>query len=90
MTIDHPVPDSRGINLFEADSARSLLACYLPEDLYAHLQPHLQHLGALAGTLLDDLAGLADKNPPTLSVRTRAGIDSSIVNKHPAYIELER
>jgi alkylation response protein AidB-like acyl-CoA dehydrogenase len=90
MTIDHPVPDSRGINLFEADSARSLLACYLPEDLYAHLQPHLQQLGALAGTLLDDLAGLADKNPPTLSVRTRAGIDSSIVNKHPAYIELER
>lgn len=87
---EHPVPDARGINLFEADAGRELLACYLPKDLYQHLLPHLQRLGALAGSLLDDLAGVADKHPPTLSVRTRAGIDTSHVNKHPAYVELER
>ena len=87
---EHPVPDAHGINLFGADSARDLLACYLPKDLHQHLLPHLQRLGALAGSLLDDLAGVADKHPPTLSVRTRAGIDTSRVNKHPAYVELER
>ncbi|MEI8403043.1 MAG: acyl-CoA dehydrogenase family protein, partial [Alcaligenaceae bacterium] len=87
---EHPVPDAHGINLFAADAGRDLLACYLPKDLHQHLLPHLQRLGALAGSLLDDLAGVADKHPPTLSVRTRAGIDTSQVNKHPAYVELER
>ena len=90
LAAEHPVPDAHGINLFHADAARDLLACYLPKDLHQHLLPHLQRLGALAGSLLDDLAGAADKHPPTLSVRTRAGIDTSQVNKHPAYVELER
>ncbi len=88
--MSHPVPDSHGINLFEADSGKDLLACYLPKELHQHLLPHLTRLGALAGSLLDDLAGVADKHPPTLSVRSRAGIDVSHVNKHPAYVELER
>ena len=86
----HPVPDARGTNLFDADASRSLLKCYLPDDLHAHLLPHLKRLGGLAGALLDDLASAADKHPPTLSVRTRAGIDQSLVEKHPAYVELER
>lgn len=86
----HPVPDSRGINLFQADAARSLLSCYLPKDLHAHLLPHLERLGALAGSLLDELATTADKHPPTLSVRSRSGLDIAKIEKHPAYIELER
>lgn len=86
----HPVPDARGINLFTADSARDVLACYLPAELHAHLLPHLSKLGELAGSHLDDLANTADKNPPTLSVRSRSGIDESRVHKHPAYVELER
>lgn len=90
MTASHPVPDSRGINLFEADAARGLLACYLPEDLHQHLLPHLSRLGSLAGSLLDELAGVADKHPPTLAVRTRAGIDTSLVQKHPSYVRLEQ
>jgi len=86
----HPVPDSHGINLFQADAAKGLLSCYLPKDLHAHLLPHLDRLGALAGSLLDNLAGTADKNPPSLSVRSRAGLDISKIEKHPAYVELER
>ena len=86
----HPVPDARGTNLFDADPSQALLHCYLPADLHTHLLPHLKRLGGLAGALLDDLASVADKNPPTLSVRTRAGIDQSVVEKHPAYVELER
>ena len=87
--MSHPVPDAHGLNLFEVDPGSDLLACYLPKDLHQHLLPHLHRLGALAGSVLDDLASSADKHPPTLSVRTRAGIDISQVNKHPAYVELE-
>lgn len=39
---------------------------------------------------MDELAATADKHPPTLSVRSRAGADESRIDKHPAYIELER
>lgn len=85
------VPDARGLNLFRADPyARALAALYLPEGLYAHLLPHLDRLGALAGGKMDELAAIADKHPPTLSVRARSGADESRVEKHPAYVELER
>ena len=86
-----PIPDSRGLNLFRADPyAGPLARRYLPADLYAHLLPHLDRLGALAGGLMDELAATADKNPPTLSVRSRAGADESRIEKHPAYVELEK
>lgn len=86
-----PVPDSRGLNLFRADPyAEGLSALYLPEALHRHLLPHLDRLGALAGGTLDELAFVADQNPPTLSVRNRAGQDESRIHKHPAYVELER
>ncbi len=86
-----PVPDSRGINLYQADPmAAALFAAYLPTRLMAHLAPHFDRLGALAGGHLDELALVADKNPPTLSVRSRRGLDESRVDKHPAYVEMER
>jgi len=59
------VPDSRGLNLYRADpDLRRLLGLYLPADLAAHMEPHLDRLGALAGGALDDLAATADRNPP--------------------------
>ena len=86
-----PVPDSRGQNLFSADPyAEALSRRYLPAALHAHLLPHLERLGALAGGVMDELAATADKHPPTLSVRSRAGTDESRIDKHPAYVELER
>ena len=39
---------------------------------------------------MDKLAADADRHPPTLSVRNRAGADESRIDKHPAYVELER
>lgn len=84
------IPDSRGINLYRADrDAAPLLQHYLPGDLFGHLEPKLDRLGALAGDRLDRLAAIADKNPPTLSVRLRTGQDADIVEKHPAYLEME-
>lgn len=91
-TVSTPaVPDSRGLNLYRADPyAAALAERYLPADLCRHLAPHFDRLGALAGGALDELASVADKNPPTLSVRSRAGTDESRIDKHPAYVEMER
>ena len=66
-----------------------LLALYLPQALFTHLEPHFERLGALAGGRLDELAAAADKNPPTLTHRTRTGIDEQRIEKHPAYVEME-
>ncbi|RYF61296.1 MAG: DNA alkylation response protein [Comamonadaceae bacterium] len=85
------VPDSHGLNLHLVDPyGPAMTDHYLPAALATHLHPHLQRLGALAGSTLDDLAHTADRHPPTLSVRTRAGADRATVHKHPAYVELER
>jgi acyl-CoA dehydrogenase len=91
MTTTSVVPDSRGINVFTFDEfARDLFSLYLPSDLNAFLQPHFERLGLLVGATLSDLANSADKNPPTLSVRTRSGVDESRVLKHPDYVAMER
>lgn len=85
------VPDSAGLNLYRADPwLRPLLGLYLPDGLLAHLEPHLDRMGALAGGRLDALAGLADRNPPVLRHRTRRGEDDQAVECHPAWRELER
>jgi alkylation response protein AidB-like acyl-CoA dehydrogenase len=85
------IPDARGTNLYRADPmAQPLFRAYLPAPVFGHLQPHFDRLGALAGGPLDELASVADRNPPTLSVRDRRGADESRVIKHPAYVEMER
>jgi alkylation response protein AidB-like acyl-CoA dehydrogenase len=85
------LPDSRGTNLFRADPGfAALLALYLEPGLHAHLLPHLDRLGALAGDRLDELAGIADRNPPQLRHRDRAGEDRQSIEKHPAYAAMER
>lgn len=87
----HPVPDRQGGSLFAADpDLRALLPLYLPPDLFNHLLPHLERMGALAGGVLDELAGVADRHPPELTYRTRAGVDAQRIDKHPAYVEMER
>jgi alkylation response protein AidB-like acyl-CoA dehydrogenase len=84
------LPDSRGINLFHADpDYAGLLQHYLEPKLYAHLLPHFERLGALAGDELDRLAAAADRNPPVLHQRTRSGEDRQWIEKHPAYRRLE-
>lgn len=92
-TPEHPVPDraSAQPNTYAEDhELQALLGLYLPPGLLAHLQPHLHRLGALAGGPLDVLAHTADLNPPTLQLRSRAGLDEERILKHPAYVEMER
>jgi acyl-CoA dehydrogenase len=76
------VPESRGLNLFEADpSFRALLELHLEPKLSAHLLPHFTRLGAMAGAELDELALEADRNPPVLNGQQ--------VEKSPSYRKLE-
>jgi len=85
------LPDSRGINLYEADpSFPALLALYLDAKLHRHLLPHLERMGVLAGDELDELAATADRNPPALHHRTRAGEERQWIERHPAYRRLEQ
>ena len=87
----HPIPDRHGQNLFSSDTElQALLTVYLPDDLRRHMLVHFEHLGALAGGRLDELAGVADHNPPVLEHRTRTGLDAQRITKHPAFVEMER
>ena len=85
------VPDSAGINLWRADpTLDALLGLYLPPALHAHLAPHLDRLGALAGGELAELAASADHNGPVLEHRSRRGEDVQRIDYHPAYRALEQ
>jgi acyl-CoA dehydrogenase len=83
-------PDTRGMNFYRGDPAlRDLLDLYLDAGLRAHLEPHLDRLGALAAGELDECAALADKHPPVLHQRDRFGRDRQWIEYHPAYRRLE-
>ena len=82
MRAPEGVPESRGLNLFEADPGfRGLLELHLEPKLAAHLMPHFTRLGAIAGAELDEQALTADKNPPQLAGQR--------VDKHASYRRLE-
>ena len=67
------VPDQHGVNLFTTDpDLGALLPLYLPADLYRHLLPHLEHLGALAGGVLDTLAHDRRQEPARTARTARA------------------
>lgn len=83
--------DCHGLNFYETDSAFSaLLKLRLPGEVFEFLQPHLRRLGELAGGRMNELAALADCNPPVLHARDRYGRDEDWIEYHAAYRELER
>jgi alkylation response protein AidB-like acyl-CoA dehydrogenase len=84
-------PDTTGMNFYRADPALTdLLRIHLPDNLFHHIEPHLDRLGALAGHHLDDCARLADRHVPLLHQRDKFGRDVQWIEYHPAYRELER
>src|SRR3954454_194018 len=87
---DHIARDCAGLNFYEIDRGlRDLLPLYLAPDDYGQLAPHFHRLGALAGGRLDELARIADQNPPLLHARDRFGRDEDWIEYHPAYREME-
>ena len=86
----HLAPSCRGSNFFAIDhSLRSLLPLYMEASLLAHLEPHLDALGELAGGRLDELAVAAERHPPMLHARDALGRDEEWIEFHPAYREME-
>ncbi|MDP6706579.1 MAG: acyl-CoA dehydrogenase family protein [Alphaproteobacteria bacterium] len=84
-------PDCRGLNFFSIDaSLQSLLGLYMADDLRAHMTPHFDRLGEIAGGRLDDLSRLADRHDPILHVRDHRGVDEDWIEFHPAYREMEQ
>src|SRR3979411_1319286 len=84
-------PDTSGMNFYRADPALAgLLRIHLPDALFRHIEPHLDRLGALAGSHLDECARLADRHVPVLHPRDRFGRDSQWIEYHQAYRELEK
>src|SRR5262249_3999804 len=83
-------PDTTGQNFYRADPALTdLLQLYLPDALFGHIEPHLDRLGELAGSHLDECARLADRHGPVLHQRDKFGRDVQWIEYHPAYRELE-
>jgi acyl-CoA dehydrogenase len=83
-------PDCRGLNFFALDrSLRALLPLYMDAPLLAHLTPHLDALGALAGGRLGELSDAAERHPPVLHARDQMGRDEEWVEFHPAYRAME-
>src|SRR5437879_13897834 len=84
-------PDTTGMNFYRADPALTdLLKLHLPDALFRHIEPHLDRLGGLAGSHLDECARLADRHTPVLHQRDRFGRDSQYIAYQPAYRELEK
>src|ERR1700750_132775 len=84
-------PDTSGMNFYRADPALTdLLRIHLPDALFAHIEPHLDRLGELAGGHLDECARFADRHGPVLHQRDKFGRDVQWIEYHPAYRELER
>lgn len=82
--------ESAGANFYEVDGAfRDLIRLYLAADMRARLEPHFTRLGQLSGGRLDELARIADQNPPVLEPRDRFGRDEDSIRYHPAYREME-
>jgi len=82
------------MNFYRIDRGlHDLLKLYMdPIDpkMRAHLEPHYDRLGELAGGKLDELAEAADKHPPVLHPRDRFGRDEDWIEYHPAYREMEK
>jgi alkylation response protein AidB-like acyl-CoA dehydrogenase len=84
-------PDCRGMNFYEIDpSLQSVVPLYLEAPVWAHIRPHLQRLGEVAGGRLTELSELCDRHPPELHARDRFGRDEEWIEFHPAYREMER
>jgi alkylation response protein AidB-like acyl-CoA dehydrogenase len=88
---DHIAPDCAGLNFYAIDRGlRDLLSLYLSVDDFTRLEPHFDRLGRLAGGQLDELARMADHNPPVLHPRDRFGRDEDWIEYHSSYREMER
>lgn len=87
----HIAPDCAGLNFYDIDkSFQASLRVNMDPRAFAHFEPWLRSLGAVAGNEIDQLARIVDRNPPVLEQRDRYGRDIAKLVYHPAYHEMEK
>jgi alkylation response protein AidB-like acyl-CoA dehydrogenase len=84
------MPTTRGLNFYLEDpNFQFLCESVMDADTFARARPHLTALGEIAGGELDELAAMADRNPPTLRAWDEQGRRVDEVVRHPAYLRME-
>src|SRR4026208_659248 len=84
------MPTTRGLNFYLEDRNLQLLCeSVMDAETFARAAPHLTALGEIAGDELDELAAVADRNPPTLRAWDEQGRRVDEVVRHPAYLQME-
>ena len=84
------MPTTRGLNFYLEDRNFQLLCeSVMDAETFARAAPHLTALGEIAGDELDELAAVADRNPPTLRAWDEQGRRVDEVVRHPAYLQME-
>ncbi len=84
------MPTTRGLNFFLDDpNFQFLCESVMGPQVYERARPHLDALGEIAGGELDELAALADRNPPALRAFDERGRRVDEIVRHPAYRRME-
>jgi alkylation response protein AidB-like acyl-CoA dehydrogenase len=84
------MPTTRGLNFYLEDpNFQFLCESVMSPETFARAEPHLTALGEVAGGELDELAAVADRNPPTLRAWDERGRRVDEVVRHPAYLQME-
>src|SRR5262250_1302510 len=84
------MPTTRGLNFFLDDpNFQFLCESVMGAEIYERARPHLAALGEIAGGELDELAVLADRNPPVLRAFDERGQRVDEIIRHPAYRRME-
>jgi alkylation response protein AidB-like acyl-CoA dehydrogenase len=85
------MPTTRGMNFFLEDrNLQFLCETVMGAAAFERARPHLVEMGEVAGGELDELAALADKNPPVLRAFDEAGRRADEVVFHPSYRAMEK
>lgn len=84
------MPSTRGLNFFRVDpNLRATLAVRAEAEDVARALPLLEEVGECAGGELDELATIADRNPPVLVSFDREGKRVDEVVYHPSYRRMQ-
>ena len=86
------MPDSRGSNLYAADPTLGTAwpRCTCRPNCSTTSNRTSTTWARWPGGSWTSWAGTADRNPPVLRPRTRTGADRARIDKHPAYLTMER
>ena len=84
------MPTTKGLNFYLEDENFQLLCeSVMGPEVFERARPHLSALGEIAGGELDELAAVADRNPPVLRAWDERGHRVDEVVRHPAYRRME-